>query len=188
MGANPLDAVRTTACALTLREFDWELFMPFSTLQKLFHGLTDQIRAGFVVFKHGIHAGKGAFGKRSLHFLGPQLFSSHTNYFPYGLLTTDKSYGICRAQSRKREAKPMLKCDMCHKPLKANRHQIVSGDRTLTVGPECFKKEKAAADRLANPDFQSFKTWMTENKGGARPCPAGAFPRNFQYWCEGGRW
>ncbi len=42
----------------------------------------------------------------------------------------------------------MLKCDMCHKPLKSKRHQIVRGQVTLTVGPDCFKKEKEAAARL----------------------------------------
>jgi ribosome-binding protein aMBF1 (putative translation factor) len=77
---------------------------------------------------------------------------------------------------------------MCHKPLKGSRHQIVRGDQKITVGPECFKKEKAAAERLANPAFQSFKEWMKETKGGARKCPAGEFPDNFKYWCEGGRW
>lgn len=48
----------------------------------------------------------------------------------------------------------LLRCDMCHAPLKAKRYQIVTllGDqsRTLTVGPECYRKEKKArAEMLA---------------------------------------
>ena len=82
----------------------------------------------------------------------------------------------------------MLKCDMCHKPLKSNRHQIVRGTVTLTVGPDCFKKEKEAAARQADPAYQEFMGWMRANKGGSRPCPAGDFPHNFNYWREGGRW
>lgn len=82
----------------------------------------------------------------------------------------------------------MLRCDMCHKPLQSKRFQIVSGTRTLTVGPDCYKKEKEAADRLRDPDYQNFMAWMRETKAGARPCPAGQFPNNFKFWVEGGRW
>lgn len=82
----------------------------------------------------------------------------------------------------------MLKCDMCHKPLKSKRFQIVRGPVTLTVGPDCYKKETEAAARLADPDYHEFLGWMSANKGGARPCPAGAFPHNFKFWREGGRW
>ena len=82
----------------------------------------------------------------------------------------------------------MLRCDMCYKPLQAKRFQIVSGERTLMVGPECYKKEKAAIERNSNPDYQNFMAWMRANKGGARPCPAGEFPHNFKYWLDGGRW
>lgn len=41
----------------------------------------------------------------------------------------------------------MLKCDMCHKPLKEKRYQITTllGPGTpLTVGPDCYRKEKKA--------------------------------------------
>ena len=42
----------------------------------------------------------------------------------------------------------MIKCDMCHKPLKAKRYQITGTifcpDAPMTVGPECFRKEKKA--------------------------------------------
>ena len=81
-----------------------------------------------------------------------------------------------------------LRCDMCHKPLTSKRFQIIAGTRTLTVGPDCYKKEKAAAERLADPSYQEFMVWMRANKGGARPCPAGEFPHNFKFWTEGGRW
>ena len=41
----------------------------------------------------------------------------------------------------------ILRCDMCHKPLKGARFQITTilrPELTLTVGPECFRKEKKA--------------------------------------------
>lgn len=36
--------------------------------------------------------------------------------------------------------------------------------------------------------YPNFIKWMRANQGGARICPAGAFPHNFNYWLEGGRW
>lgn len=45
-----------------------------------------------------------------------------------------------------------LRCDMCHKPLKGARFKITTllGSGELTVGPECFRKEKKArAEMLA---------------------------------------
>lgn len=45
----------------------------------------------------------------------------------------------------------MLKCDMCHKALKSKRFQIsvfMRPDRTMTVGPDCYKKEKRAVEEM----------------------------------------
>lgn len=45
----------------------------------------------------------------------------------------------------------MLKCDMCHKPLKEKRYQIVVPLRpelTMTVGPDCYRKTKKAQKEL----------------------------------------
>lgn len=39
-----------------------------------------------------------------------------------------------------------------------------------------------------HPDYPAFMEWIVANKGGARKCPAGVFPHNFNYWREGGRW
>lgn len=36
--------------------------------------------------------------------------------------------------------------------------------------------------------FPDFLDWMQANQGGARRCPAGVFPHNFNFWLEGGRW
>jgi len=44
----------------------------------------------------------------------------------------------------------------------------------------------AAATRHA--EYPAFMAWMRENQGGARRCPAGAFPHNFEFWRNGGRW
>jgi ribosome-binding protein aMBF1 (putative translation factor) len=45
----------------------------------------------------------------------------------------------------------MLRCDMCHKPLKSKRFQIsvfMRPERTMTVGPDCYKKEKKAVEAM----------------------------------------
>jgi hypothetical protein len=45
----------------------------------------------------------------------------------------------------------MLKCDMCHKPLKSKRFQIsvfMRPERTMIVGPDCYKKEKEAVEQM----------------------------------------
>ena len=42
-----------------------------------------------------------------------------------------------------------LRCDMCGKPLKSKRFQIqyfLRPERSMTVGPDCFKKEKEAQE------------------------------------------
>lgn len=48
---------------------------------------------------------------------------------------------------------PTLRCDMCQSPLKSRRYQITTlmrPDLKLTVGPECYRKEKKArAEMLA---------------------------------------
>lgn len=53
-----------------------------------------------------------------------------------------------------------------------------------------YQRERNAADAAAadHPDFPAFQAWMRQHKGGARRCPAGAFPDNFKFWLEGGRW
>lgn len=84
-----------------------------------------------------------------------------------------------------------LKCDICHKPLTAKRHQIARGQVTLTVGPDCFRKEKKAAADLvqrARPEFHGFTSWLRTSNASNRACPAGSFPQNFHFWLEGGRW
>ena len=45
----------------------------------------------------------------------------------------------------------MLRCDMCHKPLKESRFKLVPfmrPDQILTVGPDCFAKAKKAEAEL----------------------------------------
>lgn len=40
-----------------------------------------------------------------------------------------------------------------------------------------------------HPRYPEFLAWMRATRGGARKCPAGnAFPANFHYWLNGGRW
>lgn len=51
------------------------------------------------------------------------------------------------------------------------------------------RERNVAADDAANhPEFPAFQAWMRQTKGGARRCPAGAFPANFKFWLKGGRW
>jgi hypothetical protein len=40
----------------------------------------------------------------------------------------------------------------------------------------------------AHPSYPEFLAWMRREQGGARKCPAGDFPRNFEFWLTGGRW
>ena len=47
----------------------------------------------------------------------------------------------------------------------------------------------ALNDKAAkHPSYRAFMDWMIEKQGGARKCPAGTFPHNFNYWLAGGRW
>lgn len=44
-----------------------------------------------------------------------------------------------------------LKCDMCNKPLKSKRFQIsvfMRPERTMIVGPDCYRKEKKAVEEM----------------------------------------
>ncbi len=44
-----------------------------------------------------------------------------------------------------------LRCDMCHKPLKGERFKITTvfrPDLVMTVGPECYRKEKKARKEI----------------------------------------
>ena len=51
-----------------------------------------------------------------------------------------------------------------------------------------YERDLEARRFQADPRFPEFMAWMQANKGGARRCPAGSFPHNFTFWCEGGRW
>lgn len=52
----------------------------------------------------------------------------------------------------------------------------------------CYERELVNAKAASDPRYSKFLDWMIANQGGARKCPAGLFPHNFYYWCEGGRW
>lgn len=49
-------------------------------------------------------------------------------------------------------------------------------------------REMIADEAAKHPRYQEFRAWMIANQGGSRPCPFGAFPGNFQFWLDGGRW
>lgn len=49
-----------------------------------------------------------------------------------------------------------------------------------------YETERTSA--AAHPKYPAFLDWMRDNQGGARKCPAGAFPHNMYYWLDGGRW
>lgn len=65
----------------------------------------------------------------------------------------------------------------------------------LLVNSEDFKdwlysyEQNLICDNAAKHNkYPEFMAWMKANQGGARKCPAGVFPHNFNYWMEGGRW
>src|SRR4051794_32267593 len=51
------------------------------------------------------------------------------------------------------------------------------------------RAHQAVRDHAAeHPRYDEFVAWMQANQGGARRCPAGDFPNNFNFWLDGGRW
>jgi len=61
-----------------------------------------------------------------------------------------------------------------------------------------YQQHRAACSRLM-VNSSDFKDWLScyenelvraraANDPRARKCPAGMFPHNFYFWCEGGRW
>lgn len=51
-----------------------------------------------------------------------------------------------------------------------------------------YEADLVRSSAAADPRYPAFLDWMQKNQGGARRCPAGAFPHNFYFWIEGGRW
>ena len=51
-----------------------------------------------------------------------------------------------------------------------------------------YEAELVRSIYVKHEKYADFMKWMIVNQGGARSCPAGAFPHNFVYWLEGGRW
>ena len=51
-----------------------------------------------------------------------------------------------------------------------------------------YERDIQFAEIEKHPRMPEFQQWMRDNKGGARRCPAGVFPHNFNFWLEGGRW
>ncbi|MDE2105909.1 MAG: hypothetical protein KGL39_52290 [Patescibacteria group bacterium] len=49
-------------------------------------------------------------------------------------------------------------------------------------------REQVADDAASDPRYPEFLAWMRSERAGRRRCPAGEFPANFRFWCEGGRW
>lgn len=52
----------------------------------------------------------------------------------------------------------------------------------------CYLRNQKEDNIAKHKEFKNFQKWMFENQGGARKCPAGCFPKNFEYWLNGGRW
>jgi hypothetical protein len=51
-----------------------------------------------------------------------------------------------------------------------------------------YKQNLQSQKFTADARYPEFLAWMRSAKGGARRCPAGVFPHNFNYWLDGGRW
>ena len=51
-----------------------------------------------------------------------------------------------------------------------------------------YNRDLESTAQRSRPEYPAFIEWMNANRGGARKCPAGLFPYNFQFWIEGGRW
>jgi hypothetical protein len=86
------------------------------------------------------------------------------------------------------------KADESH-PLFKLYQQYRSGMSKLLVNSEDFRdwlysyEANLVRDNAAkHADYPAFMVWMKANQGGARKCPVGTFPHNFNYWMAGGRW
>jgi hypothetical protein len=51
-----------------------------------------------------------------------------------------------------------------------------------------YESELQRCNAATHPRYPVFLEWMITHQGGARKCPSGAFPHNFHFWLEGGRW
>lgn len=88
----------------------------------------------------------------------------------------------------------ILPSDRSH-PLFATYMNYRSGMSAQLVEADSFKtwllhrdRDQRDAQLTALPEYRKFKQWMWDTRGGARECPAGNWPHNFNYWIEGGRW
>jgi hypothetical protein len=50
------------------------------------------------------------------------------------------------------------------------------------------EQEVFSREASKHPRYPEFLAWIVEHQAGARNCPRGAFPQNFFFWLEGGRW
>lgn len=73
------------------------------------------------------------------------------------------------------------------------QHRTFCSNQLVQV--DCFRDwlsqyERNLQNEVAakHPRYSAFMAWMVANQGGARRCPAGSFPHNFEFWRSGGRW
>jgi hypothetical protein len=52
----------------------------------------------------------------------------------------------------------------------------------------CYEQNLVRENVAKHDKYPDFMKWMVQNQGGARRCPAGSFPHNFNYWLDGGHW
>jgi|ERR1019366_2515199 hypothetical protein len=50
------------------------------------------------------------------------------------------------------------------------------------------QSQKIRDNATKHQRYPEFLGWMRHTQGGAKTCPAGNFPSNFQFWLDGGRW
>jgi hypothetical protein len=89
---------------------------------------------------------------------------------------------------------PIYEVDRKHQRFKEYMAWRSSMTRQL-VYADGFAEWLSQSIRMENNDawakhslYPAFLSWMRETQAGARKCPHGSFPDNFQAWMKGHRW
>lgn len=71
---------------------------------------------------------------------------------------------------------------------RANMSQLMVNSEDFRDWLYSYEANLVRENAAKHEKYPELMIWMRVNQGGARKCPAGAFPHNFNYWLEGGRW
>jgi len=91
-------------------------------------------------------------------------------------------YGRASAQDEKHPLFPI------YRQYRASMSMQLVNSEDFRDWLSCYEANLVRENAAKHEKYPDFMTWMRVNQGGARRCPAGCFPHNFNYWLNGGRW